>query len=181
MRNKRVLIIVIVVLLFIVAAYSFYAFGSTKSFGYRTPHPNVLGYQLNNPGNIRKSADVFEGEIQSPDPNFKAFKSMAYGYRALAIILYNYVTLYGENSMRRIINRWAPPTENNTDQYIDLVKNISGIAPDKKLSKSSFIGFFGLEPDMKNIIRGISAKEIGYINEQQLSAGYLMFLKEKMI
>lgn len=180
MRNKRTLIIVVIVLLIIVASYSFYAFGSVKSFGYNKP-TKALGYSLNNPGNIRKSKDVFDGEITSPNNSFKAFKTMAHGYRALAIILYNYITIYGANNLTGIITRYAPNNENNTQSYIDFVSEFTGIGSGKPLGKKSFIGFLGLDPDMKQIIRAISAKEIGYIDEQQLSEGYLMFLKEKLI
>lgn len=180
MRSKRTLIIVVIVLLIIVASYSFYAFGNVKSFGYNKP-TSALGFQLNNPGNIRKSNDVFDGEAQSPNPSFKAFKTMAYGYRALAIILYNYISIYGDRNLNEIITRYAPPNENATGEYLDFVRNFSGVGIQKPLSKNSFIGFLGLEPDMKKIIRAISAKEIGYIDEQQLSEGYLMFLKEKFI
>lgn len=180
MRNKRMLIIIIVVLLIIVATYSYKAFGNVKTYSYNKP-TSALGFQLSNPGNIRKSNDVFDGEIPSPNSSFKAFKTMAHGYRALAIILYNYVTIYGSNTMSEIINRYAPPNENNTTSYIDFVKDFTGIGTEKVLSKKSFIGFLGLDPDMKEIIRAISAKEIGYIDEQQLSEGYLMFLKEKLI
>ena len=43
------------------------------------------GLRNNNPGNIRKNSDVFQGEKTSSDREFKQFKSMAYGYRALLI------------------------------------------------------------------------------------------------
>ena len=43
------------------------------------------GLRNNNPGNIRKNSDVFQGEKTSSDKEFKQFKSMAYGYRAIFI------------------------------------------------------------------------------------------------
>ena len=48
------------------------------------------GLRNNNPGNIRKNSDVFQGEKTSSDREFKQFKSMAYGYRAIFKILLNY-------------------------------------------------------------------------------------------
>ena len=42
------------------------------------------GLRNNNPGNIRRDRDKWQGEIvPSQDQSFKQFSSMAYGYRAL--------------------------------------------------------------------------------------------------
>ena len=38
------------------------------------------GLRNNNPGNIRRNSDVFQGEVNpSRDQQFKQFKTMAYG------------------------------------------------------------------------------------------------------
>ena len=52
------------------------------------------GLRNNNPGNIRRNSDVFQGEKTSSDKEFKQFKSMAYGYRAIFKILSNYYRNY---------------------------------------------------------------------------------------
>ena len=41
------------------------------------------GLRNNNPGNIRRNSDVFQGEKTSSDKEFKQFKSMAYEYRTI--------------------------------------------------------------------------------------------------
>lgn len=72
-----------------------------------------------NPGNIRNSATVWVGEIvPSQDKDFKQFKSMDYGYRALIKLLRNYRMLHGSKTVSDFIRRWAPPSENNTGAYI---------------------------------------------------------------
>ena len=80
------------------------------------------GLRNNNPGNIRNSSTVWQGEIvPSKDKSFKQFKTMAYGYRALIRLLQNYRKLYGLSTIEGMINRWAPPTENRTSAYITRV------------------------------------------------------------
>ena len=49
------------------------------------------GLRNNNPGNIRLSRTVWQGEIRpSRDRSFCQFRTMAYGYRALIKLLQNY-------------------------------------------------------------------------------------------
>lgn len=93
-----------------------------------------------NPLNIRKSKDKFTGEtdIQN-DKEFKQFKSYVYGYRAaLIIILKTYRIRYGIKTVKGIINRWAPPKENDTEKYIEFVSYRSGISPDKELKTEDY-------------------------------------------
>jgi hypothetical protein len=91
------------------------------------------GLRNNNPLNIRKSADVFQGEIKSEDKAFKAFKSMAYGYRAAFKLLYNYYDKYKLDTIRKMITRWAPEKENDTKAYIGVVSKKAKIRPDTVL------------------------------------------------
>lgn len=79
---------------------------------------------LNNPGNIRRSVDHFVGElVPSVDTDFKQFSSMAYGYRAMFLILKNYGKK-GVNTLAKIIERYAPRNENETAAYIDYVSKM---------------------------------------------------------
>lgn len=92
------------------------------------------GLRRHNPGNIRITADRFVGEIHpSADPAFKQFRTLAYGYRAMFVILGNYNRLYGLHTIRGIITRWAPPQENDTAAYIAAVSKLSGISPDEPI------------------------------------------------
>lgn len=80
------------------------------------------GLRNNNPGNIRLSRTPWKGEVRpSRDKQFCQFRTMAYGYRALIRLLQNYRRNHGCRTMADFINRWAPPTENNTSGYITRV------------------------------------------------------------
>lgn len=77
------------------------------------------GLRNNNPGNIRLSRTLWQGEVRpSQDKSFCQFRGMDYGYRALIKLLQNYRTLNACRTMADFINRWAPPVENNTSGYI---------------------------------------------------------------
>lgn len=86
------------------------------------------GLRNNNPGNIRLNGIPYEGEIQpSKDRLFKQFKSMAYGYRAMFVVLHTYARKYGINTIEGMISRYAPASENHTQKYIDAVSEWSGV------------------------------------------------------
>lgn len=91
------------------------------------------GIRNNNPGNIRKSATVWQGmSADQTDPDFIRFTSPVYGIRAMARVLKTYRTKYQLYSVEDIIDRWAPPVENNTKSYIWSVAsklNVSPFAP----------------------------------------------------
>ena len=80
------------------------------------------GLRNNNPGNIRLSRTLWQGEVRpSQDQAFCQFRGMAYGYRALIKLLQNYRRVNGCRAISDFINRWAPPVENNTSGYISRV------------------------------------------------------------
>ena len=82
----------------------------------------ALGIRLNNPGDIRKSATQWQGLADSqPDPNFCSFKTPQYGIRAMARNLMNYQAHDNCHTVRQIIARYAPPSENNTGAYISAI------------------------------------------------------------
>ena len=87
-----------------------------------------------NPGNIRRSRVRYKGERHpSTDVAFKQFESMEWGYRAMFVLLDTYRVRYGLTTLREMISRYAPPEENHTGLYIDMVCNMTGIAPDEEL------------------------------------------------
>ena len=98
----------------------------------------MRGIRNNNPLNIRRSADRWEGaRKEQTDKAFVQFESMAYGYRAGWKTLqsyYNRLSRQGKAFMvRNIIRRWAPPNENNTEAYIRTVLTLSGIGEQENL------------------------------------------------
>lgn len=89
------------------------------------------GIRNNNPGNIRKSATKWQGLADTQlDPDFCTFKTPAYGIRALARNLMNYQSQDGCRTIRQIVSRWAPPSENNTGAYVAAVASGVGVEPD---------------------------------------------------
>lgn len=75
-----------------------------------------------NPGNIRITKDKWQGlrEVQT-DKSFFQFIEMRWGYCALMRTLQNYRKRHGCMTIADFINRWAPPSENNTGSYISRV------------------------------------------------------------
>lgn len=73
-----------------------------------------------NPLNIRKSKDIFLGELKSTG-DFKVFINRTYGVRAAMKIINHYCQDHKCNTVSDIISRWAPPCENNTEKYIAFV------------------------------------------------------------
>lgn len=113
------------------------------------------GLRNNNPVNIRKNSDVFQGEKNpSSDRQFKQFKTMAYGYRAVFKILMNYYRNYQLKTIRGMIGRWAPENENNTAAYVSLVSSYSGIPADDPID-------IGSKEQMIRIVAGMSKVENG--------------------
>ena len=95
------------------------------------------GLKNNNPGNIRLSGVKYRGEVPSADPAFKQFAAMAWGYRAVFMLLYTYQMKHGLNTVRQMISRYAPPSENHTDAYVEFVACHSGIGADEKIDTLS--------------------------------------------
>jgi hypothetical protein len=85
------------------------------------------GMRNNNPGNIIFNNNIKWNGAVGTDGRFVKFNTMESGVRALARILLVYQKKYGINTIEGIINKWAPPVENQTDKYIDFVCKNSGI------------------------------------------------------
>jgi len=88
------------------------------------------GIRLANPGNLRKGDDWKGLAEQQLDPDFCTFISPQYGIRALAKLLRQYQVKYGLNTVKKIINRYAPPNENNTTSYVNSVARVLGVKVD---------------------------------------------------
>ena len=93
------------------------------------------GLRNNNPLNIRRNRHTtWVGQCEKQeDRAFVQFTTMAYGYRAAFKVLQNYRVLYDCVTLRQFIQRWAPPTENHTDEYVKSVARETGINPDALL------------------------------------------------
>lgn len=92
------------------------------------------GLRNNNPLNIEKNNIAWDGLTDGPDERFATFESPEYGIRAGAKILLNYEKLYGLNTVNGIINRFAPPYENNTNAYAEHVAKELGVGVDEPIN-----------------------------------------------
>lgn len=136
------------------------------------PLPKVpRGIRNNNPLNIRKGSQ-WKGErpVQT-DKQFEEFISMEYGIRAGFYLLRKYMSGYFGltkkfNTIELIIRRWAPPTENATQNYIDYVSNVTGIPAHQKLC-------FDNKKVMCDIVSAMIEVECGQtIDRQIIESGY---------
>jgi len=91
------------------------------------------GERINNPLNIEKGEKWVGLADEQPDDRFAAFVSPEYGIRAFVRILNTYMNKHGLKTLRQIVNRYAPPSENNTVSYIGFVSKVTGIKPDAPL------------------------------------------------
>ena len=93
------------------------------------------GLRNNNPGNIRLGNFRYKGErAKSSDSAFRQFESVEWGYRAMFVLLHTYATKRGCRTLRAMINRYAPPTENFTEGYLRCVTNATHLSPDESIS-----------------------------------------------
>jgi len=90
-----------------------------------------------NPGNIRKGDDWAGMAPEQPDADFVTFTEPKFGIRAIVKILLTYASR-GWCTPRQVIVHWAPPSENNTDAYIDAVCSSCGTGPDSQLDLKNF-------------------------------------------
>lgn len=84
------------------------------------------GIRQNNAGNIRNTSIVWRGEV-TKDEEFEVFDTPENGLRALMKLILNYNRKYGLNTVQQIINRWAPPIENDTGSYQEHVAKVLGV------------------------------------------------------
>lgn len=89
----------------------------------------------NNPGNIRYLGVLWDG-LDSPPQDahgFARFMTMEDGVRALCRVLVAYQDKHDLHTVRDIITRWAPPSENDTEAYIADVSAHLGVRPDDRI------------------------------------------------
>lgn len=93
-------------------------------------------WRNNNPGDLRSlgGKTVWDGQIATdlgPGGPFARFVTRTMGWRALAVCLLTYSDVHGLKTINQIIDRYAPPIENNTVAYKSLVSKHLGIGLDE--------------------------------------------------
>lgn len=82
---------------------------------------------------------------------------MEWGYRAMFVLLDTYARRYGLNTIRGMISRYAPPSENNTEAYIAAICEWTGIAADEVLDTRSRRDMVPIVVAMSRIENGLPA------------------------
>lgn len=95
------------------------------------------GIRNNNPGNIEDNGTPWRGRLGN-DGRFIIFDNAVNGVRAISRILNTYRSRYGLNTIEGIINRWAPPFENNTNAYIAHAEKALNTRRNVPLNKSQY-------------------------------------------
>jgi len=96
------------------------------------------GVRNRNPGNIDRTGVAWQGEDRSAsalerEKRFCVFVSPEYGFRALAKVLQTYQRKHGLRTIEAMIDRWAPPVENDTRAYVRQVALAVGVKPDQAI------------------------------------------------
>ncbi len=97
------------------------------------------GIRNNNPGNIKRGGDRWQGlatfdemtAFQRNEQVFCVFTAPEWGIRAMARILLNYQRKHALHTASGMVNRWAPPSENDTGSYVRFVSNRMQVDPDE--------------------------------------------------
>ena len=140
--------------------------GSRRAVSEGGSGDSARGIRNNNPGNLEYSkTNPWVGQT-GDDGRFAKFETPEHGIRALGRNLLSYQR-QGIDTVSDIINRWAPPSDNNnTDAYIKAVCAQLGVTADQQLDASN--------PDtLKALCAAIIQHENGSqpYSDQQLSTG----------
>ena len=136
------------------------------------------GIRNNNPLNIRRTSTRWQGaRKEQTDKSFVQFETMAYGYRAAWKILQTYYERFCTQgkayTVRNIIERWAPPTENDTEAYIKSVLKLSSIGGKEKLLPPSNVLSYGR---LSRLVIAMTCIECGLeysrVDTESIAQGY---------
>ena len=110
------------------------------------------GIRNNNPLNIDKSAkNKWQGKVSpSRDKRFETFQTPIFGIRAGAVLIINHYDKKRANTVRKLVNIWAPPTENDTGAYAEAVAKAAGVDADEQVN---FHDYAVLRPTIEAMIR----------------------------
>ena len=143
------------------------------------------GIRNNNPLNIRRSSTHWQGAgKEQTDKSFVQFETMAYGYRAAWKILQTYYERFCMQgkayTVRNIISRWAPSTENDTEAYIKNVLSMASIGGKEKLLPPSNVLSYGR---LSRMVAAMTCIECGIaydkVDMAAIAQGYRLAFPEK--
>lgn len=132
-----------------------------------TAPTTTRGIRNHNPGNIEVGAP-WQGlmprqdmtPLQAGETRFCVFADPTWGIRAIARVLITYQDKRRApdgsriDTVQEIVDRWAPPAENDTDAYVRSVRQALGIEPGHVVDVHDFA-------TMKGLVQAIIAHENG--------------------
>lgn len=125
------------------------------------------GLRNNNPLNIKIGND-WVGERENSDGVFEEFRTIEYGYRAAFILLRRYINHYKRDTIRKIVDSWAPDGRRFQDAYMHSVSKWTAIDIDFKID-------FSDKSIMCAIVQGMARVENGMdVDIKPIQAGYDM-------
>jgi len=77
------------------------------------------GIRNHNPGNLRRGPQWLGLAPEQSDPAFARFTAAEWGIRAMVVLLLNYRRKRGIDTIRELVARYAPASENNCRAYED--------------------------------------------------------------
>lgn len=113
----------------------------------------TLGFQQNNPGNIKRGEPWAGLSPYQPNTTYATFIAPEFGIRVIAYLMNKYASENGLRTVRGLISKYAPKHENPTDTYIANVAKAIGVLPDIS---------FDVNARMHQLVKAIIAQEIGY-------------------
>lgn len=124
------------------------------------------GIRNNNPLNIRYVwRNKWVGR-RSPktDKHFEEFEAMKYGWRAGFILMYKYIHVHKCTTLRKLIERWAPRSENNTETYIKTVEYRGCMNADDELDFSNSAQMLNIASEMAFVEtgKGFDLREVAW-------------------
>lgn len=99
----------------------------------------VRGIRNKNPLNIERGSTWVGLVKDGQDKRFCEFENFYFGYRAAYKILLGSYRRRGWNTINKIIEHWAPSSENQTTAYIRSVHQFTGLPVDKVLCRFEYI------------------------------------------
>lgn len=116
------------------------------------------GIRNNNPLNIRRNNTKWQGLAkEQKDKSFFTFVAPEWGYRAALRTLQNYNRVHRLTSIRQWVNRWAPPVENPTDNYLEFVCAKVGMPADAEPRITNRVIMCNIVAAMSHFENGVPA------------------------
>lgn len=144
------------------------------------------GLRNNNPGNIDYNPrNKWQGQVgietdlpSSIKPRFAKFKDMIYGIRAMACLLIAYFDRHDCDTVRKVLNRWAPSTENNTKAYVNAVAAKVGVGKDERVDLHEYKILRSLIVAIIEHENGMTLEEAGISDDQVAKALVMAGVRE---